>query len=300
MKVLVVGSAGQLGFELMRASWPPSVEVRGVDLPELDVTRADQVDAAVAALGSGVVVNAAAYTAVDKAEIEVELALRVNRDGPAHLAGACQRHGSSLIHVSTDYVFDGTKATAYLETDPAAPVSSYGRSKEAGESMIRAELARHLIVRTSWLYGVHGQNFVKTMLRLSKERDRLRVVDDQYGCPTSAQDLASALVLLVGRIMNDPSIPWGTYHYANRGRTTWCELARTAIAFASRSTGRVVPVDAITTADYPTPARRPASSELDTSRIEQAFGIQPPPWRDSLRRVVDEIIAADARGRASS
>ncbi|MCC7384171.1 MAG: dTDP-4-dehydrorhamnose reductase [Deltaproteobacteria bacterium] len=300
MRVLVVGSGGQLGFELMRARWAPRIEVRGIDLPELDVGDERAVEAAVASVDGGVVVNSSAYTAVDKAETEEALAFKVNQDGPRSLAQACRRHNAALIHVSTDYVFDGSKSGAYTELDPTAPIGVYGRSKEAGERGIRRTLECHLILRTSWLYGIHGTNFVKTMLRLGRERDRLRVVDDQHGCPTAAQDLASAIVTLVDRIAAGDKMSWGTYHFANRGRTTWCNFARVILEAASRYTGRKVHVDAITTADYPTPAKRPANSELDTSRIEQVFGIRPAPWGESLQRVIAELFRGVETGGTPS
>ncbi|MGQ3031182.1 MAG: dTDP-4-dehydrorhamnose reductase, partial [Ferrovibrionaceae bacterium] len=242
--------------------------------------------AVVAAMKPGVVVNAAAYTAVDKAESDADQAFLVNRDGPAALARAAAAVGAPLIHVSTDYVFDGTKDGAYTEDDPVAPVSVYGRSKEAGERAVREAAERHVILRTAWVYSPFGNNFVKTMLRLGAEREELRVVADQRGCPTAAADIAAAIVRLAGADHG-----WGTYHYSGAGPTTWHGFAEAIFAGAA-ARGAKVParVTAIGTADYPTPAVRPANSVLDCSRIDRVHGIVARNWREALEDCLDALI----------
>jgi dTDP-4-dehydrorhamnose reductase len=287
---LVTGANGQLGSELMRRVQRYGVTPTGLTIAELDITDARAVRQTVSQSGAAVVVNAAAYTAVDKAESETAPAYAVNRDGTAHLAAACAAANIPFIHVSTDYVFDGTKASPYTEDDPVHPVSVYGASKEAGEQALRNTWSRHVILRTAWVYSVFGHNFVKTMLRLARERDSLRVVADQRGCPTAAGDLAEAILRIVQRIKSGDEISWGTYHYCGAGSTTWHGFAEAIVQLAAPALGRTVPVIPITTADYPTPAKRPANSVLDCSRIRERFGIRPRPWREALKEVVDELL----------
>jgi dTDP-4-dehydrorhamnose reductase len=290
--ILVTGAYGQLGSELMRRAARYSVTATGLDREQLDITDAEAVRRYVLESGAAVVVNAAAYTAVDKAESEQAAAYAVNRDGVAHLAAVCAEANIPLIHVSTDYVFDGTKTSPYGEDDPVHPVSAYGASKEAGERALRGILPHHIILRTAWVYSPFGHNFVKTILRLARERESLRVVADQRGCPTAAGDLADIVLSLVQRIAGGGDIPWGTYHYCGVGSTTWCELAKAIVQSAAPAWGRSVPVIPITTADYPTPARRPANSVLDCGRIGERLGIHPRPWQESLEEVVAELLAA--------
>lgn len=294
-RVLVLGAGGQLGFELTRATWPEGVSVVAVARPDVDLTHPESVRAAVERVDPGVVVNAAAHTAVDRAEREPDAAFAVNRDGPALLAEICAARDAALIHVSTDYVFDGAKATPYVEDDPVGPINVYGASKEAGERAVRARLERHVILRTSWVHGVHGANFVKTMLRLGRERDEVGVVADQRGAPTAAADLAGVVTRIVGRLAAGAPIPWGTYHFSNTGETTW-------FAFAERVFRRLEAVEghrprsrAIATADYPTPARRPAGSRLDCARIRAALDLDIPTWEDGVDRVLDELLGPDRR-----
>lgn len=290
MRVLIVGSAGQLGRELGRFAWPAGIELVSRSRAELDITDADAARRAIESVD--VVINAAAYTAVDRAETEVERAFQVNRDGPALLARACAQRGQPLIHVSTDYVFDGSKAGAYVEDDPIAPLGAYGASKAAGEQAVREQLSQHWIVRTSWVMGAFGANFAKTMLRLAGEKDRLRVVADQFGRPTLARDLAATLARIVERHSRGEPAPYGTYHFASAGRASWWDVATTIVQLQAPSTGRTPPVDAITTADYPTPAKRPQNSELDTSKLERALGLQPPPWQAGMAQLVSELLDA--------
>ncbi|MGD9616198.1 MAG: dTDP-4-dehydrorhamnose reductase [Alphaproteobacteria bacterium] len=291
MKVLVLGAGGQVGRELLRHSWPAAVRLIALGRGELDITRRDAVYATVAGERPDIVVNAAAFTAVDRAESERDAAWAANCAGPANIAAACREAGIKLIHISTDYVFDGTKSGAYREDDPVNPLGVYGASKEAGERAIREALREHLILRTAWVYSAHGHNFVKTMLRLAGERPVLRVVADQTGSPTSAADVAGAIALIAQRVA-DGNAAWGTYHFTGAGTVTWHGFAETIVDLASRWRGPPPRIEAIATVDYPTPARRPANSVLDCSRITAVFGIEPRPWRAALAEVIEELYAA--------
>lgn len=291
--LLVLGAGGQVGEELRRLAVREGVPVRAIGRADLDITDAAAVRALVgAAPRTTVVVNAAAYTKVDRAESERDAAWAVNAEAPGHLAAACREAGLPLLHLSTDYVFDGTGTRPYREEDPVAPLGAYGAGKEAGERAVRAALERHVIVRTSWVFAGHGQNFVRTMLRLGEERDRLRVVGDQQGAPTSAADIADALLRIARQAASDPAgTPWGTYHFTNAGETSWHGFATAIFAERRLLTGRAEPaVEAIATADYPTPARRPAYSRLDCRRIGDAFGIRPRPWTEALAPVMDALL----------
>jgi dTDP-4-dehydrorhamnose reductase len=241
------------------------------------------------------VINAAAYTQVDKAESEESLAFAVNKTGSTNLAQICAKNEIPLFQVSTDYVFDGQKNAPYHESDPISPIGVYGRSKAAGETEIRSNLKEHIILRTSWLYGVHGQNFVKTMLKLAKTKEIIRVVSDQYGGPTSAGDLAKAILVMAVKWQRQSVMAWGTYHYCGQGIVSWYEFAEAIIELARRymevKTNRVEP---ITTADYPTKARRPAFSALDCNLIKKNFGINPKPWRESLKYMIQRLFERTA------
>lgn len=290
MKVLILGTTGQLGFELMRASWAPGTVLAGLPYPEFDVTRPGDVEAAIATHAPDLVVNATAHTAVDKAESEPDLAFAINRDGPAAMAAACEARGIPLIHVSTDYVFAGDKPTPYTEDDPTGPAGVYGASKVAGEEAVRANTARHVILRTAWVYSAYGNNFVKTMLRFGRERDEMRVVADQTGSPTAAADLAAAITHIAGRIAaGEGHALWGTYHLTGGGTTTWYDFAERIFQRLEQRSGKRPRLVAIGTADYPTPARRPANSRLDCTRARERLGVACPPWEESLDRVLDEL-----------
>lgn len=293
MKCLVLGRTGQVAFELMRAAWPAGLEAVAVGRPDFDMAQPDSLEPVLRAVAPDVVINATAYTAVDKAETEPALAFAINRDGPERLAILCRGQSVPLLHISTDYVFDGGKNTAYLETDPVFPLGIYGTSKEAGETAVRTAQPRHIILRTSWVYGVHGQNFLKTMLRLGAEREELGVVADQFGAPTAAADIAATLVRLAERLVKDPSAPCGTYHYTGGGSTSWHGFAERIFQAQERATGHRPRLKAITTADYPTPARRPANSRLDCTAINRAFGIVCPPWEQAVDRVLAALLATD-------
>ncbi|WP_342669621.1 dTDP-4-dehydrorhamnose reductase [Azospirillum thiophilum] len=289
MKILVLGSNGQLGFELMRAGWAPGTDLVGLPYPEFDVTRPGDVEKAVATHAPDLLVNATAHTAVDKAESEVDLSFAINRDGPGAMAAACAARGIPFIHVSTDYVFDGTKDGIYSEDDPINPLGVYGASKAAGEEAVRAATPHHVILRTSWVYSAYGNNFVKTMLRFGKEREEMRVVADQHGSPTAAADLAAAIVQIAGTIERTGAAAWGTYHLTGSGYTTWHEFAEHIFQRLEERTGKRPRLTAIGTADYPTPAHRPANSRLDCSRAGEMLGVSCPPWRESVDRVIDEL-----------
>ena len=289
MRIVVTGAQGQVGWELTRRALVLGHEVLAWDVAELDITDADAVDRALAASGAEVVINAAAYTAVDRAEQEPDLAFAVNRDGPAHLAAACARLNLPLLHISTDYVYDGGKTDPYVEEDPTTPLGVYGASKLAGDEAVQQRLSRSLILRVSWVFGVHGHNFVKTILRLAREREELRIVADQYGCPTFAGDIADTLLELVGRVAEiDARNAWGIYHYCGTPATTWHGFARAIVELAgAREPLRVQTVTPITTADYPLPAARPINSVLDCTRLQKNFNTDLRPWRQGLISLLD-------------
>lgn len=294
MNLLVTGANGQVGWELTRRAAEEGISVAGLTRSELDITDNKAVDQAFERLKPSMVVNAAAYTAVDKAEQEPDLAFAINRDGPAHLATACKRHGIPLIHISTDYVFDGEKASLYTEGDPVKPLGVYGQSKLEGEEAVRRTLDSHIIIRTSWVFGSHGHNFVKTVLRLAKNGGPLRIVADQHGTPTSAQSIANCILHLV-KNCEDTDMNWGTYHFSGTPHTTWHGFATEIVAQASQL-GLIDPVtvNPITTAEFPTPARRPKNTRLDTSNIESA-GCSIPDWREDLHRVLKDLRSPDGR-----
>ncbi len=289
--ILLTGARGQVGWEVARRAKAAGLTVQACGHADLDISQQDVVTRVVAAVKPRAIVNAGAYTAVDKAESERDAAFAVNCDGPAHLAAACARARIPLIHISTDYVFDGTKAAAYVESDPVAPLGVYGASKLAGEEAIRASDAPHIILRTAWVYGIEGNNFVKTMLRLGRERDTLRVVADQHGCPTFAGDLADA-ILTVFRNVTTHSVPemWGTFHCVNDLPTTWNAFARRIFEFATPKLGKTPVVEAITTAEYPTPAKRPANSVLDCGKIKRIHGVALRPWPSALEEMLNAIL----------
>lgn len=279
--VLVVGAGGQVGRALVARG------ALGLARADLDITDLARVRAALAAQPFRAVINAAAYTAVDRAESDAAAAYAINRDGPGNLAVATAELGIPLLHISTDYVFDGGTVGAYRETDPVGPTGVYGASKLAGEAAVRAAQPRHIILRTSWVYGPSVGNFVATMLRLAADRPALRVVADQTGGPTPAAAIADALLAVAARLEGD--VPWGTYHFSGAPAVTWHGFAETIVDHAAPALARIPAVTPIATADYPTPARRPANSVLDCTKIEQAFGIRQPDWRASLGAIVTAI-----------
>ncbi len=285
MKILVTGANGQVGWELVRRGHYQGHEIIGCGRDDLDIGNEQSVLTVLTKIDPGLIINCAAYTAVDRAETEKEKAYGVNRDGPARLARNCAARQIPLVHLSSDYVFDGALTRPYRETDPVNPLGIYGKSKEAGEQEVRQGLAEHLIIRTSWVFGVHGHNFVKTMVRLGCEREELRVVDDQWGCPTSAADLAEGLLRICGIIAEKRPIPWGTYHYCGATRITWHGFAKLIFAIAGdRFPLRIKKITSVPSSEFPTPARRPMNSVLDCARIKEAFGVEGVELRESLSR----------------
>lgn len=294
--ILLTGKNGQVGFELQRALAPLGPLV-ALDRQQCDLGDPAALRRLVVDLQPRVIVNPAAYTAVDKAESEHELAQAINGTAPGVLGEVAAAVGALVVHYSTDYVFDGRATRPYTEADQAAPQSVYGRTKLAGEQALQASGARHLILRTSWVFGAHGGNFAKTMLRLAAERESLKVVADQYGAPTSAALIADVTAQIVGQYLHDDEpedFPLGLYHLAAGGETTWYDYARTVIA-AARTAGRPLALEAeallpISTQDYPLPAPRPANSRLDCSRLQQTFGLRLPPWQQGLAHVLQQIL----------
>lgn len=287
MRILITGAGGQLGRELRRAAWDPGTEVAARASSQLDITDRAAVLAEIEEIGPDVVVNAAAYTAVDRAEDDEARAAEVNGTAVGHLADGADRAGALLIHLSTDYVFDGTKDGWYFEGDPTGPVSAYGRSKLVGERAA-AKAERSVTLRTAWVYGALGSNFVATVLRLAAERDELRIVADQIGCPTATTDLAAAIVALTRWTEGGARpTPRHLYHVASPEPATWFELA--VATLAASGTGFGGDCHPITTSGHPTRARRPANSRLASGRIGRELGIELPPWRHSLPAVVVEL-----------
>ncbi len=288
--LLVTGGTGQLATSLARAA-PGLAHVVG--RPSFDFDRPDSIVALFDDEVPALVVNAAAWTAVDLAESERDAAWRANATGPGLLAGLCARHGTRLIHVSTDYVFDGAKGAPYVESDPVSPTGVYGASKLAGEQAVLAALPGAVVLRTAWVYAETGKNFVRTMLNAAARNDRLRVVADQRGCPTNADDLARAVLSVADHLLG-PGAPGGIYHACGEGETTWHEFATAIFEEAGKYGVRVPSVEPITTADWPTPARRPADSRLDCTKLAAMFGARLPHWRDSLGRAVAAMCHATA------
>lgn len=287
----MTGSNGQVGFELCRLAEKSDCEWLCLDRSGLDITSEVEVDKIVTSFKPNIVINAAAYTAVDKAETEKGLALSVNAYGPMYLAQACQRVGSALIHISTDYVFSGNSNKPYSEEDDVGPTGYYGASKLKGEQLVAEYCERHIILRTSWVFGVHGNNFVKTMLRLSKDRNTISVVADQYGGPTSAKGIANTLFSIIGQIKKG-QVDWGMYHYSGFPYTTWHGFAEKIFdeAYKSGLIEKQMIVNAIKTIDYPNPAKRPANSRLDNTKINQNFSIVPDDWKSNIEQSIKQFI----------
>lgn len=284
--ILVTGGSGQVGGALARLAGP-DIEIVAPGRDTLDLGDPEALATMVGARPWAAIVNCAAYTAVDKAEGDVVAAWMVNALAPAALAAASAAAGMPILHVSTDYVFDGAKPDFYVEGDPVAPLGVYGASKLGGELAVRSANPRHVILRTAWVVSATGNNFVKTMLRLGADRPQLRVVADQKGCPTSADDIARAILAILPRIGDGP---YGTYHFVNGGEATWHGLAEAVFARAATH-GRPTPsVEPIATSEYPTPAARPANSRLATAKIHRDFGISPRDWHEAINEIVDTLV----------
>lgn len=295
MKILLTGKCGQVGFELQRALACLG-EVCAVDQADCDLADVSAVRELVRVSKPDVIVNPAAYTAVDKAESEPELAHAVNAVTPAVLAEEAKTLGAWIVHYSTDYVFDGSKLGAYVEDDATNPQSVYGRTKRAGEIALQASGVGHLIFRTSWVVGAHGQNFAKTILRLGADRESLNVVADQYGAPTSAALLADVTAHLIRQrqCKGEERFPFGLYHLVAGGETNWCDYARFVVSEA-RTLGRALrlspdSIQAIPSTEYPLPATRPANSRLDTRKLRSAFDLELPDWQSGVRHVLRQIL----------
>lgn len=299
MKLLVTGAEGQVAKSLVEAG-TTSVEVVAVGRPVLDLTCRETIAAAIAAERPDVLINAAAYTAVDKSESEPELAQAVNAAGAEHAAAEARAAGIPIIHISTDYVFDGSKDGPYVETDRTSPVSAYGRSKLAGEQAVALGNPQHLILRTAWVHSPFGNNFVKTMLRLAESRDVLGVVDDQHGSPSYAPHLAAVILQMAEQILQRGAdqVPWGVYHAVGAGETTWCQLAREVFRVSSNLGGPGAEVNPIATSDYPTPAHRPANSRLSGEKLEREFGLSFPHWREGVEACVRRLLQSDRTSAA--
>lgn len=289
--IAVIGANGQVARALQRAGASREIDLVVAGRPVIDISSNVSVRRVLDGIAPGIVINAAAYTAVDQAESDEAAAFRVNRDGPHYLAKWCAANDVPLIHISTDYVFDGTKQTAYRETDVCRPLNAYGRSKVAGEDAVRDALREHVIVRTAWVYSADGRNFLKTMLRLGAERDVVEVVADQHGTPTSADDIAAALLNIADVTMRaNADVAWGTYHLVAGGETSWHGFAKQIFSVVACDGHKAPRVEPILTESYPTPAARPRNGVLDTTEIHRAFGIALPPWQHGVALCVRQLM----------
>jgi len=296
MKLLLLGKGGQVGWELQRSLAPlgelVALDFDSTDYPA-DFSQPEEVADTVRRVRPDVIVNAAAHTAVDKAESEADLAGKLNATTPGVVARAAEELGALMVHYSTDYVFDGSGSTPWRETDATGPLSVYGQTKLEGEQLVAQHCSRHLILRTSWVYAARGGNFAKTMLRLAKERDQLTVIDDQFGAPTGAELLADITAHAIRATLQDPSKA-GLYHAIAAGETTWHGYARYVLALAQQAGVELKAgpdaVKAVPTSAFPTPAQRPHNSRLDTSKLQATFGLRLPPWQDGVARMLREIL----------
>ncbi|MDH5929316.1 dTDP-4-dehydrorhamnose reductase [Vibrio lentus] len=288
MRVLITGCYGQVGSCLTKQlADNENTKVLALDRESLDITNQDAVNAAVAEFEPSVIINAAAHTAVDKAEEEVDLSCAINRDGPKYLAQAAQSVGAAMLHISTDYVFEGNKVGEYTETDATNPQGVYGESKLAGEIAVAEKCDKHVILRTAWVFGESGNNFVKTMLRLGESRDALSIVGDQFGGPTYAGDIASALIQIAKRITQGKTVEYGVYHYSGLPHVSWFDFADTIfdIAVEQGVLEKKPRLTSLTTDQYPTPAKRPSNSRLSTHKITQAFSVEASDWKAALNNI---------------
>jgi dTDP-4-dehydrorhamnose reductase len=288
MKILVTGANGQVGFCLQQALAETDFEFKACIRDELDISNQSAVDELVNDFKPQIIINSAAYTAVDKAEAEIEKAFAINRDGAANLAKAAKKIDAAIFHISTDYVFAGDKESVYVEDDVTGPQGVYGKSKLEGEQAVIQSNNKHIILRTAWVFGEHGNNFVKTMIRLGKARDQLGVVADQFGGPTYAGDIAKALLKIAEIYQKQGDLAWGTYHYAGEPHVNWHQFAQAI--FEQANAENLLPkgkplVNAITTAEYPTPAKRPQNSRLNCQKISHAFDVQPSDWQSALTNI---------------
>jgi dTDP-4-dehydrorhamnose reductase len=287
-RILLIGKIGQVGWELRR-TLAPMARLVCVDFPEIDLCKADSIRRWVSEARPQIVINAAAYTAVDKAETEPDKAMKINGMAPGILAEEARKAGALMVHYSTDYIFDGAKTEPYVETDSPNPLGVYGRSKLAGDEAVRAAGCAHLIFRLCWVYGARGQNFMLTMMRLAREREKLRVVSDQVGCPTWSRLIAETTTLAVKQTIAAGHFGAfaGTYHLASSGTTSWHGFASAIAGLMPPQGKKCHQVEAISTSEYPTPAKRPAYSVLGCDKLERTFGLRLPPWEESLKQVLE-------------
>jgi dTDP-4-dehydrorhamnose reductase len=291
MRFLLLGGAGQVGTEIRALAVSSDAEIFAPERSALDLTDPAAITRIVGAGPWNAVINAAAYTDVDRAESEEALAFAVNADAASRLADETARHAIPLIHISTDYVFDGRKHVPYVEQDKVGPLNVYGRSKLAGERGVCAANPRHIVLRTSWVYSPYGKNFVKTVLRLADDRDQLTIVADQRGCPTAACDIAKACLKIAMRCASEPErVPHGIYHFAGAGEASWYEFATAIIDLAGDRLAKAPEIVPIRTIDYPTPAVRPADTRLNCAAIERQFGVKPRDWRQALADTIDRLL----------
>ena len=292
MRFLLLGGTGQVGEEFRALALPKDVEVVAPSRGELDLEDPRAIARMIAAQSWSAVINAAAYTDVDRAESEETVAFAVNAEAPSRLAAETARRAIPLLHISTDYVFDGRKGAPYVEQDEVAPLNAYGRSKLAGEAGVHAANPRHVILRTSWVYSPYRKNFVRTILRLAAERERLTIVADQRGCPTAACDIARACLDIAMRCASQPEqAPYGVYHFAGVGEASWFEFAAAIVDMAADRLGRSPQIAPIRTSEYPTPAVRAADTRLDCAAIMREFGVEPRPWRQALDDTIDRLLS---------
>lgn len=289
MRVVITGATGQLGHALTAARWPLDVQLHAFGRQDLDIQHTESMAATLGRIKPDIIVNAAAYTDVDGAEINVAACRAINCDAVEALALASRDLGAALIHISTDFVFDGTLTAPYRESDHVNPLNVYGRTKVEGEERLRRELPRHIILRTSWLFSARGRNFLTSMLRLGRERDEISVVADRYGCPTPAADLAAAIVAITTRMGSDSPVSWGTYHYCGMGATTWHGFAKRIFTAAAPWLGRTIRPIPIDSARFPTAARRPQSTPLYCQRIQDHLQITLPRWESAIPHAVREF-----------
>lgn len=292
--ILVTGGGGQVGLELQRIEWPEGVVLHTPTREKLELTDILSVQSLFERVPFSAVINSAAWTAVDKAETNVAATFASNAGGPAILADITRNRRIPLIQVSTDYVFDGSKSQPYVEEDPVAPIGVYGASKLAGEMAVLLGNPRSVVLRTAWVLSAHRTNFLKTMLRIAGERQSVRVVDDQCGCPTSATDIALALRTIVLRMIADEHAPAGIYHFVNEGEAVWADLAREIFRISAQRNGPFAAVEGISSNQYPTPARRPNNSRLCTSKLTADYGVEPRPWKMAVASIITDLIEQGA------
>ena len=293
--ILITGGSGQVGAELLRQSWPDDIALLNPTRTDLDLGSGTSIEAWSAGRKIDCIINLAAYTAVDLAEDNVAAAYLANAQGPAWLADLARSRDIPLLHVSSDYVFDGAFDRAYQEDDRTAPLGVYGASKLAGELAVSIGTPRHVILRTAWVISARRSNFLKTMLRLARERPKLSVVADQRGCPTGASDIAEALRIIALRHLSAQTAPCGIYNFVNAGSTTWYGLAKAIMSASACYDGPNVPVTPIKTGEFPTRARRPRNSRLNTAKITRDYGITPRPWQNAVAEIVKDLLAAEKR-----